>query len=1400
MSKIYSLKNWNTNEIKNFNEEEVESLFQNEEGWTFQDNSSISIKTPKGDFIQATEDDAPTLLRQGFRLVREEEIKDKIAQEKYGNSELEAAALGVGRGLTFGLSDQVLTNLDIYKPEELSGLKKANPVASTLGEVGSIVTPSGFAKTGIKGVAKLGEKTAEKVIEKLAKKGISGSPKLFDKAVTKLAPITTQSIVEGAFYGGGQVVSEDALGNIELNGENLAKGILQGAAIGGVFGAGLGGTASTVGAVGGNIRDQIKKRFLPESNPKLLEEYQDVSKQILQILQDPFDPVAQEARERLFQHIQKDPRGPGWVANVDSLKKNIVENVNEVVGVAGKVRNELAKERNYLYKDILDDPSISNQIVAISDKLREHINEIAKISQDDIGGAFLERIRKQITENAANDFPDVVSRLDDINDIIFSAKRDWNLANPSTISKPIVDNVFEQLSIYLRDDVLWQGYKQIKNIDDVIKQIDGAIVQAAGKLPDDIVYGEAIPLLQRSDEGAAILGEELPSLVPDSSIGPSTAFDRPNNINAKTTAEDIAMTSPEDVADTMASNINKTTVDDIGTLDTILNYKTEIDPTFVPKNRPTLIDDSADTLLEQADNTVFEDSMKSSLPPSPSQISEMAENPWDVFRMTKKEPAALTLKDIEKTAENALEENLIPDEVKRKNITGGISLRLDSELPLSFQKDMSKKISEKISKALDENIDDIEEIFVGRPALDADVSEQGANNILKFIQKKLGKRIGKSPEISGEVLAQQLNETREAVVKNVEAQMLQRFKQILNLSKDMPKKEGGLYNLPFEVRAKLRGLADEPLRENDVRGLVDVLRRENINDPIMNKMDEFLEAAVSQQISSDVKSSRDMFVENLFNLWDESVNLGEVLQKVVDKNPDKRNIKVLNNIAKMIDDKNLWYHKPARQPDGQYAAVLDPKRFGLSIGEKAEQSFQASKLKEQILKGNIEDIPVPSLVKSEMGEIVQSPLPEGISNIFSNQKNIGNVMEGLDIMNKAIKNAEDILVNNNVSKQELADLLKGLNLSSTKDEVWKNFVDGRVAQYFGEKNAVRFLEKPNLKKALLDFAPDKNLKDVVENKDAKDYIAGLFGYGAIAAAGGGIAQGVLGGLPGAGVIGGGVAKVVFNKALDQMRKNPIQHLQVLNILEKNNGQAINNISKVAKHLVNPGTETKKMVAGRIAPITSFALLEQVPKDETKEQQVNRIIKDLNLLEQNPALLQNKLSPEMRGKFAQAAPGSFGMSMQAMSKILQQLRQKIPSGSRDINGDVVMTESEKSDFLNAVTIAFDPDEAMSRIMSGEASQNEIKTLKEMYPLTFQKLQEEIIMELQRNKVMPSVKLQLKLRGILDDVSIITSMNFVRAIQSNYRQPEQKQQNGGGSKLKIAQAYQTPTDSIAENLGR
>lgn len=170
-----------------------------------------------------------------FRLETAEETKAKELEAKFGDSEGTAAAAGAARGLTFGLSDQLLTKTGMVEPETLRGLREVNPTASTFGEVGGSIL--GLAVPG--GL--------------VAKGALVGGRAVFGAgAAARVAAGTAQGLFEGGLLGAGHAVSEAALGDTELRGEQVLASVAQGALLGG--GVGLG-----VGLVGAGIRAAGKK-------------------------------------------------------------------------------------------------------------------------------------------------------------------------------------------------------------------------------------------------------------------------------------------------------------------------------------------------------------------------------------------------------------------------------------------------------------------------------------------------------------------------------------------------------------------------------------------------------------------------------------------------------------------------------------------------------------------------------------------------------------------------------------------------------------------------------------------------------------------------------------------------------------------------------------------------------------------------------------------------------------------------------------------------------------------------------------------------------------------------------------------------------------------------------------
>lgn len=94
-----------------------------------------------------------------YILESKEETQLRQDEKKYGANNLEAAALGASRGLTFGLSDQFFKEGGFYTGDELRGKENANKVMSIGGEVLGAVAPallSGGTSLAARGAGTLG--------------------------------------------------------------------------------------------------------------------------------------------------------------------------------------------------------------------------------------------------------------------------------------------------------------------------------------------------------------------------------------------------------------------------------------------------------------------------------------------------------------------------------------------------------------------------------------------------------------------------------------------------------------------------------------------------------------------------------------------------------------------------------------------------------------------------------------------------------------------------------------------------------------------------------------------------------------------------------------------------------------------------------------------------------------------------------------------------------------------------------------------------------------------------------------------------------------------------------------------------------------------------------------------
>lgn len=141
-----------------------------------------------------------------------------------------AFAAGAGRGASFGLSDQALVHSGMVSPETLKGLEQTNPIASAAGEIVGIIGPALVGdEAGLANlpgtVGRIGARVAETAEAK-------GAGNIVSKMAGRAA--------EGAVYGAGQSVSENALGDHDLISEKTLANI-------GLSAAFLGGVPTLVG-------------------------------------------------------------------------------------------------------------------------------------------------------------------------------------------------------------------------------------------------------------------------------------------------------------------------------------------------------------------------------------------------------------------------------------------------------------------------------------------------------------------------------------------------------------------------------------------------------------------------------------------------------------------------------------------------------------------------------------------------------------------------------------------------------------------------------------------------------------------------------------------------------------------------------------------------------------------------------------------------------------------------------------------------------------------------------------------------------------------------------------------------------------------------------------------------
>lgn len=231
--------------------------------YSFDANDEVSFISPEGKLAKTDGQTALELLANptsGYSFTTEEQYRADQRDEKFNTfgEEIKTAAEGLARGATVGLSDMV------GDPEAKKARKEVNPIISTVSEIVGALAP--LPTKALAPLKIIGAPTrAIDRVGRAAQAATTSALKGVSKPLARAGGLTARGAAEGALFGVGQTVSEDALGDADFNGEalvsNIAKGAFFGAGAGAVFGIGSEAVRKRAMLAKQDSANEIRKAF-----------------------------------------------------------------------------------------------------------------------------------------------------------------------------------------------------------------------------------------------------------------------------------------------------------------------------------------------------------------------------------------------------------------------------------------------------------------------------------------------------------------------------------------------------------------------------------------------------------------------------------------------------------------------------------------------------------------------------------------------------------------------------------------------------------------------------------------------------------------------------------------------------------------------------------------------------------------------------------------------------------------------------------------------------------------------------------------------------------------------------------------------------------------------------------
>lgn len=379
------------------------------------------------------------VLAGGYTLENAQQRHEREIQEKFGDAEAASAIEGFTRGaLSFpalaskgiaqipGLEgaeftpDEAMVGMGL-DAQEMRDRAEANPIASGLGNLAGMIAGTkgigvgkAVAATEAKVASRLGiGKTAadiEKTILLDAKKLGLGK-----KIAATIASKAAGGAVEGAFYGAGELMSEESLGRADVNAENLITAVGMGALLGGTITGGMSLVAETAKAVApmtklitsplsSKVSQQLdtkvssarllgitptQLRKLEIRNPKIVEDIQSYLKDDLKLgLADTAENLAAKNDEIM----ELAGKGIGnTLDEVDVILKSRPDLRPSAESVWGNVYNKVFKQVDDIFSD-----ATGPGVAKARREATKFLDEIAELQKSgaEFNAAQLQKIKK----------------------------------------------------------------------------------------------------------------------------------------------------------------------------------------------------------------------------------------------------------------------------------------------------------------------------------------------------------------------------------------------------------------------------------------------------------------------------------------------------------------------------------------------------------------------------------------------------------------------------------------------------------------------------------------------------------------------------------------------------------------------------------------------------------------------------------------------------------------------------------------------------------------------------------------------------------------------------------------------------------------------------------------------